>query len=52
MEGTIPTVPYHLHGDSYRPQISHSLRSKRFRLVSEQRKTGFGRARNGTRAKT
>ena len=33
-----------------------SLRSKRFRLVSEQRKTeerdlGFGRARNETRAK-
>ena len=27
-----------------------SLRSKRFRLVSEQRKTGFGRARNETRA--
>ena len=28
-----------------------SLRSKRFRLVSEQRKTGFGRVRNETRAK-
>ena len=27
-----------------------SLRSKRFRLVSEQRKTGFARARNETRA--
>ena len=29
----------------------YSLRSKRFRLVSEQRKPGFGRARNETRAK-
>ena len=29
----------------------HSLRSKRFHLVSEQRKTGFGRARNEMRAK-
>ena len=28
-----------------------SLRSKRFHFVSEQRKTGFGRARNETRAK-
>ena len=28
-----------------------SLRSKRFRLVSEQRKTSFGRLRNETRAK-
>ena len=28
-----------------------SLRSKRFHLVSEQRKTGFGRARNEMRAK-
>ena len=28
-----------------------SLRSKRFRLVTEQRKTGFGRERNETRAK-
>ena len=36
--------------------LFHSLRSKRFRLVSQQRKTeerdlGFGRARNETRAK-
>ena len=28
-----------------------SLRSKRFNLVSEQRKTGFGRVRNKMRAK-
>ena len=28
-----------------------SMRSKRFRLVSEQRKTSFGCARNETRAK-
>ena len=32
-------------------QESDSLRSKRFHLVSEQRKTGFGRARNEMRAK-
>ena len=37
----------------HRPQwqISLSLRSKRFHLVSEQRKTGFGRARNEMRVK-
>ena len=28
-----------------------SLRSKRFNLVSKQRKTGFGRVRNKMRAK-
>ena len=33
-----------------RSSLACSLRSKRFRLVSEQRKTGFGRARNETRA--
>ena len=45
MEGTIPTGPYHLDCDSHRSQISHSLRSKRFRLVSEQRKTSVLAAR-------
>ena len=45
MEGTIPTGPYHLDCDSCRSQISHSLRSKPFRLVSEQRKTSVLTAR-------
>ena len=45
LEGTIPTGPYHLDCDSCRSQISHSLRSKRFRLVSEQRKTSVLTAR-------
>ena len=31
--------------------VCRSLRSKRCHLVSEQRKTGFGRARDETRAK-
>ena len=39
-----------LYAKKRRCESSHSLRSKRFRLVSEQRKTGFGRARNETRA--
>ena len=39
--------------ENFREQrnIWNNLRSKRFRLLSEQRKTGFGSARNETRAK-
>ena len=40
-----------LHTEETGGQATHSLRSKRFHLVSEQRKTGFGRARNEMRAK-
>ena len=45
-------IPYYIkqfHDPSF--VSKRSLRSKRFHLASEQRKTGFGRARNEMRAK-